>query len=221
MDFNETTLADIKEAYLKERLLKANKYPNRIKKIKDTFENQKWIIDVTLETKEKVDLSKIFNLTFKDTENYNEKYLFLDCFNNYNAKNVHCCTLKELLELKINDKKVFKRLLRDYLVIAPLTKANQILKSISKLLNKNNKSIILLDEKDLATDLEQITLKFKTRTHLKVDAKKVIKKVGTFKNSLEVIKSRIYEIIDFLETNNYVINKIMIKPTFGKPVQIK
>lgn len=176
----EKVITDLKlelETYKAARIEKIKNYEERLARHNRTFDNHVWIMRAKLKANKKKQETKLVSYTFAEA-GYNKSFLFLDCIvedleNKYSIKNY---TLKEFLELKIKSKRIFKKLIKNYQIIAPLVKASIIMKSLSKPLNKIGKAPIFLSDLELSKKDTLIFNSLTPRTQIKLLPDQVVKK---------------------------------------------
>lgn len=208
----------IKQQHLIARKQATEKYPLRLAKVQDSIQKEKWdlVIHIKNKSKNKAKFdAKIATLNFKAPQVYNRKFLFLDCSTNADTSGYQTLnyTLKNLLQLKAEKNRTFKKLIKNYQVITVNTKAGLVLKSLSKLLVKNGKTPNIVDEQKINQPNNNYLDQLANKTNLNIKSEVITKKIGSLSQDLSTIESRIESVLTYLKTQDYVVKKVQLKST--------
>ena len=210
-----TKIKKVKEDYIAERLEKVSKYKNRLERHEKTIGNQSWQVVMSLKNKDQ----KLISVDFEPSQPYVRKYLVLD--SGYSSKNnIICYDSNSFINLKQQQKRLYKKLLQESVILAPLSKSSVIMKSLAKVVAKYNKGILFVSDKDYNNPLEEIVKNYQNKAYLKINKGKALLTLGYLKDSEETLAKRINVLKDCIINNNLELSDISIKPSFGKPISL-
>ena len=143
-------------------------------------------------------------------ENYNASILLVDL---KNQKAEHQYTYSELLTLQTQNRKKFKKLIKNSNLITLPSNSAKILKSFGKFIQLSNKLPIFMTE---VANLQN----FRKKQYIRVEKNRVQCKLGGSQEDPKILQSRIRCIIETLKEKALEIKKIYIKTTQGSLIHL-